>query len=268
MKFSVLLSLYYKESSLFLYDCLDSIEKNTCRPEQVVVVFDGPVGDELESVVNNFMNRLPIEIVPINKNIGLGNALNYGLQFCKNDIVFRMDTDDICLPDRFFKQYYFMQKNPDIVLLGGAIEEFDSHMEISQGVRFSASKHDDIKRYAIKRNPFNHMAVAFRKKTITSVGGYQHHYLMEDYNLWLRIISGGYLTHNLDDVLVNVRAGDNMILRRKGVRYINSEIKLAKLKYDLKLDGFAGIIWCAGLRIIPRLLPVSLLKNVYKILRK
>ncbi|MRT13696.1 glycosyltransferase [Enterobacteriaceae bacterium RIT711] len=268
MKFTVLLSLYYKESAEYLYQCLNSIQENTLSPDQVVIVYDGPVGKELEDTVCVFLKCLPIDVITLPQNIGLGKALNHGLNFCKNDIVLRMDTDDICAPDRFEKQICYLNNNPEVVLLGGAIKEYDEKMMISQGIRFSVSEHHEIKQYCKKRNPFNHMTVAFRKSVIEQIGGYQHHLYMEDYNLWLRVISAGFQTHNIDDILVDARAGSNMILRRKGMNYIKSELQLAKLKYDLNIDGFVGAISCAAIRILPRLLPLSLLEFVYKRLRK
>ncbi|WP_433640195.1 glycosyltransferase [Kluyvera georgiana] len=268
MKFTVLMSLYYKEQPEHLYQCLQSIKNNTASADQVVIVYDGPVGEDLNNVVGMFLCQLPIDIIEIPVNVGLGEALNHGLKFCKNDIVMRMDTDDVCLPDRFFHQIKFMEQHPNVVLLGGAINEFDESMLISYGVRFSVSEHKDIEIYAKKRNPFNHMTIALRKNIIDKIGGYQHHFLMEDYNLWLRVISAGYETFNLNKVLVNVRAGDKMIKRRKGYDYIESEVKLAKLKYKLKLDNLLGVLSCAILRIIPRLLPTFLLRIVYKGLRK
>lgn len=268
IKFTVLLSLYHKESAEYLCQCLNSIQKNTLCPDQIVIVYDGPIGEELENTVSMFLKCLPIDIIAIPQNVGLGKALNLGLKICNNDIVFRMDTDDICLPDRFEKQICYLINNPEVVLLGGAITEYDESMKVSQGVRFSVTEHLQIKQYCKKRNPFNHMTVAFKKNVIEKIGGYQHHLYMEDYNLWLRVISAGYQTHNLDDILVNARTGTNMILRRKGMGYIKSELQLAKLKYDLNIDGFVGTFNCALVRILPRLLPLSMLEFVYKRLRK
>ncbi|ELV2770542.1 TPA: glycosyltransferase [Enterobacter cloacae] len=268
MKFSLLLSLYDKESPSFLFECLESIENNTLTPEQIVIVYDGPIRNELTEIVNEYAIRLPIDIIPIEKNVGLGSALNYGLKFCKNEMVLRMDTDDICMPDRFAKQINFLNIHPNVGLMGGAIHEYDETMKQSKGVRFSKCQHSEIREYAKKRNPFNHMTVAFRKSLVEQVGGYQHHHLMEDYNLWLRMIASGVECYNIADVLVKVRAGNNMLARRKGLFYAKSEIKIARLKYNLKIDGFWGCISCASMRIIPRLLPVFALSYFYKILRK
>jgi glycosyltransferase involved in cell wall biosynthesis len=268
LKFTVLLSLYCKESPDYLNYCLQSIADNTLRPDQVIIVYDGEVGEQLEAVVDKYTLRLPIEVVRITKNIGLGNALNYGLSFSTNDVVIRMDTDDKCLSCRFEKQISYLEQHPQVVLLGSAVEEFDESMKYSQGIRFSESSHLKIKEYAKKRNPFNHMSVVFKKSVIEKVGGYQHHYYMEDYNLWLRVIASGYLTYNSPEVLVYVRAGKSMIGRRKGIKYILSEIKLANIKRKLKIDSFFGVITVAILRIIPRFLPTALLKYFYAFLRK
>lgn len=268
MKFSLLLSLYSKENPSFLSDCLASIENNTLSPDQVVIVYDGPIGNELEEIVNNYAKRLPIDVIPIQKNVGLGSALNHGLKFCKNEIILRMDTDDICMPDCFAKQIHFLQLHPSVGLMGGAIQEYDERMNLSKGVRFSKCQHSEITEYSKKRNPFNHMTVAFRKNLVEQVGGYQHHHLMEDYNLWLRMIAAGVECYNLADVLVKVRAGNNMLARRKGLFYAKSEVKIARLKYNLKIDSLLGCISSASIRIIPRLLPVFALSYLYKTLRK
>ncbi|MCZ9168621.1 glycosyltransferase [Escherichia albertii] len=268
MKFSVLLSLYTKEKPEYLHDCLESIRLNTLQPDQVIIVFDGPISVELQRVVSNFMAFLCIDIVKLPENVGLGTALNYGLTKCRNEIVLRMDTDDVCALDRFAVQIDFLMTHETVAVLGGAINEFDEKMECSRGVRYTVSEHKDILQYAKRRNPFNHMTVAFRKTVVESVGGYKHHHLMEDYNLWLRILAAGYETYNMNKIFVNVRAGDNMLTRRKGKGYIKSEIQLAKLKCNLKIDSsFSSFFW-AVLRIIPRILPTQLLKVIYKKLRQ
>lgn len=268
MKFTVLLSLYSKERAEYLIACLDSIKNNTTPPDQVLIIYDGPIGKNLEEVVDMYRDCLSIDTVSLSQNIGLGKALNHGIDFCRNEIILRMDTDDVCVNDRFEKQINFLERNPAIALLGGAIDEYDEKMICPKGVRFSVSEHEQIRLYCKKRNPFNHMTIAFRKSVITKVGGYHHHYAIEDYNLWLRVISAGYETHNMEDILVHVRAGGNMLSRRRGIAYIKSEIQLAKLKYKLKIDNIVGIVSCTLLRSLPRLLPVSLLSIIYKRFRK
>ncbi|WP_336426622.1 glycosyltransferase family 2 protein [Providencia sp. wls1916] len=268
IQFSVLISLYDKESPQFFEQCLYSILKTTPLPFEIILVLDGSINEELLIIINKYKTFLPIKIFPLPKNVGLGNALNEGLKHCSNEWVFRMDTDDFCLPDRFEKQIKYIQNNPDVVLLGSSTEEFDSNLEKSLGLRNPPTSHNEILHYAKKRNPFNHMTVAFRKDVIQQVGGYQHHLYMEDYNLWIRVIAAGHQVANLSDVLVNVRGGDSMIKRRKGLVYIKSELQLAKLKIEQKIDTPINAYLTFMLRSIPRLLPTSILSQVYKNLRK
>lgn len=268
--FTVLLSIYKKENPDFLLTALHSVINQTEKPNEVILVKDGPLTVELESTINTFFAQQAIyfKLVDIPINVGLGNALNEGLKHCSNEWVFRMDTDDYCLPDRFEKQIKYIQNNLDVVLLGSSTEEFDSNLQKSLGLRNPPTTHNEILHYAKKRNPFNHMTVAFRKDVIEQVGGYQHHLYMEDYNLWIRVIAAGHKVANLSDVLVNVRGGDSMIKRRKGLVYIKSELQLAKLKIEHKIDNPINAYLTFMLRSIPRLLPTSILSQVYKTLRK
>lgn len=268
MNFSVLLSLYTKEKPEFLKECLESLKIQTLSTAEIVIVFDGAVASELEAEVMRYMAVLPIKIVRLPKNVGLGKALNEGLKHCSYNWVFRMDTDDICLPERFEKQVEFIQQHPNVVLCSGHIAEFSDDKTIITSYRKVPIGKTAIKKSSLKRNPFNHVAVAFCKDVIEAVGGYQHHLFLEDYNLWLRVIAKGYEVGNLDETLVLVRAGDSMISRRKGKEYIKGEWQLFKLKRSLKLQPLLPNFFIFVLRAGLRLLPTSLLKIVYKFLRK
>lgn len=272
IKFSVLMSLYAKESSLFLEQCFFSIWDNqNTKPNEIVLVLDGPIGSDLQKCLERWKISIgdSLIIVPLLKNVGLGKALNEGLKHCTNEWVFRMDTDDICKPDRFSKQIEYIIKNPDIVLFSGQILEFNETPSDSSVVKAVPTDHDDIVKYAQKRCPFNHMTVAYKKSVIESLGGYKHHLFMEDYNLWLRVISANYRVGNHPDILLYARVGNGMHARRKGLQYIKSEKQLLKLKKDLKLQNplYANILFLV--RSTFRLLPSSFLGKIYNIfLRK
>ncbi|WP_314817691.1 glycosyltransferase [Capnocytophaga gingivalis] len=268
MKFSVLLSLYYKEKPEFLKECLESLKAQSLQATEIVMVFDGVVTPELEKVVIQYTSILPIKIIRLPQNVGLGKALNEGLKHCSYNWVFRMDTDDICLPDRFKKQVEFIKQHSDVVLFSGHIAEFSDDKTIITGYRKVPIKNENIKKYAVSRSPFNHMTVAFRKDIIEAVGGYQHHLFLEDYNLWLRVIAQGYEVGNIDDVLLLARAGSNMVARRRGRDYIKGEWKLFNLKKQLKLQNIFSVFFIFLLRVFPRMLPTGILKALYKYLRK
>ncbi|MDD6911477.1 glycosyltransferase [Actinobacillus minor] len=267
-RFSVLMSLYAKEKVAYLRDCLASLQAQTQPADEIILVFDGPISSELKNEVNLWQVQLPLKVVELPENVGLGKALNEGLKYCSNEWVFRMDTDDICLAHRFEKQLAYIEANPDMVLLGGQVKEFDESFVHEVGIKDVPLDLEAIKKFALVRNPFNHMTVAYKKSIIEQVGGYQHHLYMEDYNLWLRVISKGYKVSNLPDVLVNVRAGNAMYARRKGIEYIRSEFQLAKLKIALQLQSsFLAYAYCF-IRVLPRLLPKHLLGRIYQQLRK
>lgn len=266
--FSVLISVYFKEKPEYLLQCLFSIYSNTLIPAEVVLVEDGPLTQELYNVINFFQHKYGFKTVRLENNQGLGIALNIGLNECTYDIVARMDSDDICEPDRFAKQYNYMITHQDIHLIGGAIIEFSEDLKTKIGNRLVPCDYKDILNKCYIRNPFNHMTVMFRKKTIISVGGYQEHLLMEDYNLWLRLIASGAKVENLPDILVRVRAGQSMIARRSGMHYVISEYKLMQLVAKLKITSKTRAFSIFLLRAVLRCLPVNLLAKIYSYSRR
>ena len=266
MKFSVLSSLYYKEQPIYFDSCLESIwDQQTLKPTEIVLVLDGPIGEGLTKSVERWQQKLGniLKIVTLAENVGLGKALNEGLKHCTNEWVFRMDTDDICTPDRFSKQVAFIKENPDGVLFGGQILEFDNTPHDSAVIKTVPVTHEDIKKKKKKRCPFNHMTVAYKRSVIQELGGYQHHLFMEDYNLWLRVIGAGYKVANLPDVILYARVGNGMHARRKGLEYIKSEKKLLDLKKELKLQHPIHANMLFLIRSMFRLLPSTMLGKIY-----
>jgi len=261
------MSLYYKEKPEYLDECLTSLSKQTILPSQTVIVYDGIVSESLNAVVYKWLSILNIVVVPLKKNVGLGNALNEGLKYCKYDLVGRMDTDDICVPERFEQQIAEFVADPKLVVHSGYIAEYDNLMEHQTGFRKVPLSSEEIVRFCKKKNPFNHMAVMFRKNIIEKLGGYRHHLFMEDYNLWIRLLSAGYKGKNTNAILVRARAGNAMLARRKGLTYIKSEWQITKLKNDVGLTNKFEGISIFFIRSLPRLLPTSVLKFVYAKIR-
>lgn len=266
MKISILMSLYFKENENFLNDCFNSVwEVQTISPDEIVLVLDGPIGNELQNCVKFWQEKIgsSLKVIPLTKNVGLGNALNEGLKYCSNEWVFRMDTDDICVSDRFEKQVQFIKSNPDIALFGGQVLEFETEPNDSNALKSVPTTDEQIKLFSQKRCPFNHMTVAYRKDIIEKLGGYKHHLFMEDYNLWLRVIGAGYKVANLEDVVLYARVGNGMHARRKGLEYIKSEKQLLNLKKELKIQNpiHANILFL--IRSAFRLMPSPLLGKIY-----
>ncbi|WP_010113569.1 glycosyltransferase [Acinetobacter sp. P8-3-8] len=266
LEFSVLMSLYVKERPEFFDSALKSIYTDqTIKPSEIILVLDGPISVDLTLRVQNWKNEIgdSLKVVSLLENVGLGKALNEGLKNCSNEWVFRMDTDDICLSDRFEKQIQYIQNNPEVVLFSSQILEFNQNISDASALKSVPTEYESIKVFAQKRSPFNHMTVAYKKSIIESLGGYQHHLFMEDYNLWLRVIAAGHKVGNHADVLLYARVGNGMHARRKGIEYIKSEKQLLKLKKELKLQNPIRANMLFLMRSAFRLMPSSLLGIIY-----
>lgn len=239
-KYSVLMSLYIKENPDYLQKAIDSMLNQTVRPDEIVIVRDGPITVELENVLNEYAERYPglFKIVGYEKNRGLGLALNFGLSHCKNELVARMDTDDISIPTRCEQELMIMENN-DIDVVGGNISEFIG--EQNNIVSFRKVPRDDIriKKYMKKRCPLNHMTVMFKKKAVIRSGNYMDLFWNEDYYLWIRMMQNGCKFANTGTLLVNVRIGEEMYARRGGIKYFYSEKFLQDYMLEHKIIGLS-----------------------------
>lgn len=247
-------------------ESLQSLQQQSLQADEIVLVFDGKITDELEQVVQNFAEKLPLVIVRLPQNQGLGKALNIGLRYCQNEWVFRMDTDDICLPNRFEKQIAFIEHNPDVVIFGGQIAEFGENTNDIVSYRNVPTNNTEIIKFTQKRCPFNHMTVAYRKSEILACGGYQD--VQEDYYLWIKLIGAGKKVANLPDLLVYARVGNGMVGRRRGLAQAQAEWRLFKLKQQIGLHNLFSGLAIFTMRALPRLLPVFILKQIYNLTRK
>lgn len=266
MNFSVLSSIYHKEHPAHFNACMESIwDKQTLKPTEIVLIEDGPLTTELDQIIAKWQAKLGkvLRVKKLEQNVGTGKAKNIGLQECTYDIVCIVDTDDIYVPERFEKQIKFLEKNPDVSIVGGQILEFVEDTQNPTGMRNVPLSNEDLRNYAKKQSPFNNMTITYRKSHILEVGGYQHHLWMEDYNLFLRVIAKGHKIQNLPDVLVYARIDNGMHGRRKGFQYIKSEKQLLDLKKQLKLQNplYANMLFLV--RSAFRLLPANLLGKIY-----
>lgn len=266
MSFSVLMSLYFKESATSLNECFKSIYDQTVNATEVVVVEDGPLTPELYELIELWKGKLPIVSVSLDVNLGLGKALNEGLKHCNFDIVARMDTDDICHPQRFEKQLNVM-KSAQIDVCGSWVSEFHKTPTNYTALRMTEEEHGDIIRISRFRNPMNHPTVMYQKSAILDVGGYDNVLYFEDYHLWLKLIKRGYKFYNIQEPLVAMRAGIGQLSRRGGFRYAILEIDFFKRSSRegimTKLDAFKNIL----IRFPLRILPTKALGKIYKIIR-
>ena len=237
--FSVLLSIYKNEKPDFVTDSFKSILNQSLIPNEVILVEDGPLTNELYEVIDSFKKEYPtiFKIVTLKKNVGLGLALNRGLEECSNELVARMDTDDIAKHTRFEKQVNAFIKKPKLSIVGSNVDEFteDTNEVISQ--RVVPETHEDLVHFAKRRNPFNHPSVMYKKSDVLSVGGYQDYRRSQDYDLFVRMLNNGYQGYNIQESLLYFRADHDNLGRRKSWVKTKNDILL---RYKFFKEGYSS----------------------------
>jgi len=270
-KFSVLMPVYVKESPGYLSLALKSIlVDQSIKPDELIIVEDGPLTNELDEVLARYSDQFPdvIKIFKLAKNMGMGYAMNYGLKLCTYEWVFRMDSDDIAVPNRFQKQLEIIQHDKYDVI-GSSIEEFNNEIGDLDQFRVMPKMHSDVISFMKTRNPINHMTVAFRRTKAIEAGGYWNKRYFEDYNLWYQMYKVGAKFYNMQEVLVNARIGNNMVDRRRGYGYYKYETELMKIFLKDKFINKFEYSIILSLKFVLRILPANLLSFVYqKMLRK
>ena len=264
VKFSVLMSVYKNENPEWFRIAVKSVAEQTVKPDEILIVQDGMLSDALYSVCDELKQCYPvIRYLKLDKNYGLGMALHYGVKACENELIARMDTDDIAVENRFELQLQQFIEQPDLAICGGNIVEFNNDVNEIVSTRIVPCTMKAIVEYCKSRNPFNHMTVMFKKSAVLAAGNYQTFHLMEDYYLWYRMIKNHFNMCNLDTVLVQVRVGNGMYDRRGGFSYFLNERKLYAAMYK---DGFLGIyefLRIVLIRMVVRILPDKARKVIY-----
>lgn len=262
----MLMSLYIKEKAEYLKESIDSILNQTVLPDEIVIVKDGPLTDELNDLVENYCADHPelFHIVMSEKNIGLGRALNLGLSECRNELVARMDTDDIAKPDRCEKQLKMFEENPELDLLGSAVDEFHSTTEKIVSRRVVPSKHEDIYEFSKRRSAFNHPTVMYKKSKVLSVDGYSNLRRNQDIDLFGRMLFAGCVAANIEESLLYFRSNDALAKRRKSWVNTKSYIKTIKRFKKMGYASFSDYAIVAIAQTGMFLMPVKVQHWVYK----
>jgi GT2 family glycosyltransferase len=265
--FSLLMSTYAGDDPDFLREAFEStVNDQTRPPAEVVLVQDGPVPPELADTIAQLADtsRVPVKHVVMDANVGLGPALDRGLEACDHEIVARMDADDISVPDRFERQLPVVEAGADIV--GSGLLEFGSSVDEIVGRRTPPTDPDEIRRVIRFRDPFNHPTVVYRRSAVQAVGGYSDMALMEDYLLFTRMVEGGARPANLAEPLVCYRVGAGAYARRGGRQLLRSELALQRRFRDLGITTRGQYARNVAVRGGYRLVPEGLRRTAYRAL--
>ena len=270
INYSVLMSVYYKDNKDWLIESIESMMNQTIKTNDFVIVKDGKLNEELNFVISEYCKKYSdiFNIIELSENIGLGPALAIGVKQCKNEYIARMDSDDISRKDRIEKELKIIQEyNLDMV--GSNIAEFTGDIKNIRAYRVLPEKHNEIIKFAKKRNPFGHPSMLLRKSKILEAGNYRTYYLCEDYDMWIRLFNVNAKAYNIQENLVYMRVSDDFYKRRGGIKYLKS---ILKFKTEQVKNGFFSkkdYIISSSASIITCLMPNFIREIIYKkILRK
>lgn len=248
-EFSVCMSVYKNDNTTDLAEAVLSIYNQTCPPDEIILVIDGPVSEIMHNTIDMLERKTGImKVIPLEQNMGHAIARQTGLDAAKNDLCAVMDADDLSVPDRFEKQLKVFEKHPEVSVVGGLIDEFIYSTDNVVGTRVVPENDANVKAYLKSRCPMNLVTVMLKKSDVMKVGGYLDWYCEEDYYLWIRLALAGYKFYNIQENLVHVRVGEEMYQRRGGKKYFQSEARLQKYMLDYKLISYPKYVYNISIR--------------------
>lgn len=263
-KYSVLMSLYDKENPEYLPPSLDSMLNQTVKPDEIVLVLDGPINEKLQEIVNNYERKYPniMKLVPLKENVGLGLALNKGIEACSNELIARMDTDDIAYSNRIELQLEEFEKNPYLDILGTLTSEFYKTPDEIVSSRIVPENHAEIVSFSKRRSPFNHPTVMYKKSAVETVGGYKDVLRNEDLDLFARMLNNGSKAKNLQIPLLYFRSNKDNYKRRKSWTNCKNYIKIIYKFWKNGYSSFLDLLFVIFTQLGMYLSPVWFLKIV------
>ncbi len=263
---SVVVCIYEKDDANHFETAIESLYQQTLLPSEVVVVGDGKLSGALYEKIDYFKKKYQnFRYYELPENRGIGAASNYGISKCKYELVAKMDSDDISVPDRIEKQVNTFLEDAELAILGGQIEEF-----INNNPKQVVSRREvpigmtEIKQFARRRSPLNNPTVMFRKKDIESVGGYPEMSRAEDYYLFIKLIAANKKLSNLPDVLVKYRVDTDNVKRRKSWQNTKEMIRARYEAYRLKVARWSDFIYMTIAFMALFIMPSPLAKIIYR----
>lgn len=265
--FSVAMSVYKNDNPIFFDRALQSITENQkVMPTEIVIIVDGPVDEKINAAIEKYSEKYGnLNVIRLDKNAGLGNALKLAIENAKYELIARMDSDDVSAPNRFEQQLEIMTKNSAVDIVGGDISEFIGDENNIVAKRKVPILDKEIKEYLKTRCPFNHMTVMYKRSAVLKSGNYIDLFYNEDYWLWIRMVENNCIMANTGTILVNARVGEDMYKRRGGKQYFNSEMFLQKYMLKNGIINLPTFVLNSSKRfVVQMLLPNAIREWVFK----
>ena len=265
-KYTVLMSVYYKEKPEYLSLSIESMLNQTVKPDEFIIVKDGPLTTELDEVINNFVTAYPktFNIIVNETNLGLGPALAKGIENSKNELIARMDSDDYVVSTRCERQLEKFREDPKLGMVGSYEAEFVDDIDNVISIHRVPSENDEIERFMHRRCSVLHPTVMYKKSAVLKSGNYQSVLLYEDYDLFARMVLEYHIkSYNIPEPLYYIRTSEDFFKRRGGIKYAKTVLKFKWGQYrkgymslmDFCISGLGQAFVCV--------LPNSLRKSFY-----
>lgn len=270
MDYSVLLTVYKSDNPNYFKLSLNSMINQTKKSNDIVIVCDGPIQNELQSVIDECKKSCDcIHQIVLEKNLGLGLALNEGLKECKNELVARMDSDDISLPERCEKQIKMFEDDPSLDIVGCPVKEFVDDVNNIVGKRDVPLTNEAIYKYCRRRDPFNHPTVIYRKSKVLEYGPYGDYRKNQDTDLWIKMLSNGCKCANHPEYLLMFRFDENTYKKRKSWTNTKLLISIRKNAWKIGFCSWWDYVRVKYAQLAIFIMPVWFQRFVYrKLLRK
>ena len=240
----------YNTDPIFIRECLDSIKAQEGYFGMELVWVDDGSTEENQKAVKELLENLQktsrfirIKSIFMTENQGHAKALNRGLPKCSYDLIFKMDTDDIMVPQRIQKQKAFMDSHKDIMILGSNMTLFSSAVgkKKTKETRGSTQHPYYISRNTFEKDPpdwfMNHPTICYRKKAIWDcLKGYSEDSFIidnihEDYDMEVRFLREYGSIHNLQENLLFYRIHESQLTQK---RVLISSEKISIKNYIIK----------------------------------
>lgn len=263
--YSVLMTVYYKERPELFAASIQSMLDQSVRTNDFVIVCDGPLTEELDAVLDRYTEQYPgiFHVVRLPDNVGIGMAANTGLRQCRNDLVAKMDADDISVPFRCEMQLEMFSRNPELAIVGGYIEEFDQDAEHPFAVRSVPTTNEEIRKFARRRQPFNNQTVMYRRSAVENAGGYRNFRRSEDYDLYIRMLHAGHYAENIAKTLVKVRVDNGALLRRASLETLKGCARSRWHAFRMGYSSLLDVLICVTGELVIAISPGRMQQFIY-----
>lgn len=265
LKYSVLTTLYKNDVPAYLKQSIESMISQSVPTNDYVIVADGPLTAELDLILETYAKKYSFfHIVRLQENGGLGVALRRGVEECRNELIARLDADDISVADRCELQLKEFEEDPELAIVGSDMYEFDETPSKIKDIKKMPATAEQIYRYGRRRNPFNHSSVMYRKSVIQSVGGYSTRRRSQDIELWAKVIYAGYRCKNINKPLIYFRTdGVNRVKRKKKWSNVKSDLSVYKGNYRMGYSSILDYMYICIYQIAFYLIPEKMASYLY-----